>query len=247
MTQYETDANLAARQRLWHLSARDVDFNLFEWVLAMVEGDDVLDVGCGNGAYLARCGGAIGMDLSPGMLDSARARTDAALVCGDAQRLPFAADSFDTVLAPHMLYHVPDRAQAARELRRVLRPGGVCIAVTNSANTHRALADIVEAAVGGGWRWNRILASAFSMENGREQLAVAFDDVETVWAPDVTFSVTDADALAGYVASVADAYEDAAGVAWTDVVEECRRTARAVIERDGSIPIAARMGAFVCR
>jgi len=34
------------------------------------------------------------------------------------------------VLAVHMLYHVPDREAAARELRRVLAPEGVCVAVT---------------------------------------------------------------------------------------------------------------------
>jgi SAM-dependent methyltransferase len=247
VTQYATDANLAARQRLWQTSPRDVQFDLFAWVLDMADGDDVLDVGCGNGSYLARRPSAIGMDLSPGMLSSARRRATSPLVCGDAQRLPFATASFDAVLAPHMLYHVPDRKLAAKELRRVLRPGGVCIAVTNGSHTHAALVEIVEEAVGTGWRWARLVDNAFNMENGAAQLATAFDSVETLWAPDVTFSVVDADALADYVASVADAYEDDAAVEWSDVVERCRERAREIIERDGSLPITARLGAFVCR
>jgi SAM-dependent methyltransferase len=247
VTQYVTDANLAARQRLWQTSARDVDFDLYTWVLSMVEGDDVLDVGCGNGAYLARHRGAIGADLSHGMLLAARARCDAPLVCADAQWLPFASASFDTVLAPHMLYHVPDRRLAARELRRVLRPGGVCIVVTNSDTTHQALVDIVEDVVGGGWRWSRPASDDFSMENGAEQLRGAFATVDVVWAPDVTFSVTDPDALADYVGSVADTYGHQIARPWSEIVDGCRAVARERIAREGALLVSARLGAFVCR
>ena len=74
-----------------------------------------------------------GADLSPGMLHSARplAGSDPLLVA-DAQALPFPCDAFDVTLAMHMLYHVPDRALAIAELRRVLRPDGVALVVTNS-------------------------------------------------------------------------------------------------------------------
>lgn len=247
VTQYETDANLAARQRLWAISERSVDFELYAWVLQWVEGDDVLDVGCGNGVYLALLDGAVGMDLSPGMLASAGDRTSSPLVCADAQRIPFVDHSFDTVLAPHMLYHVPDIELAAREMRRVLRAGGACIAVTNGADTHRSLKELVEDVVGTGWRWKRPSSDAFSMENGAAKLRAGFESVETVYAPDVVFSVTDADALADYVGSIADIYEEAAGVSWADVVDECRQRAATIIDRDGAFKIEATVGAFVCR
>jgi SAM-dependent methyltransferase len=247
VTQYATDANLAARQRLWQVSRREPAFDLFSWVLGMVEGDRVLDVGCGNGAYLAQLGRGIGMDLSAGMLGAARERVGVPLVGADAQAIPFADASFDTVLAPHMLYHVPDRRLAARELRRVTRPGGACIAVTNGATTHQALVDLLEGAVGGGWRWMRSSSVTFSMENGAEQLGAGFSSVETVWAPEVTFHVTDADAVADYVASVADPHAATSGRVWSEVVETCRQGAAAIIERDGELLVHARMGAFVCR
>ena len=56
-TQYLTDANLRARQRLWE--HQQPPFDLVSWVLelARLRPDStarVLDVGCGNGAYLAR-------------------------------------------------------------------------------------------------------------------------------------------------------------------------------------------------
>ena len=250
MTQYETDANLAARQRLWMHSPREGSFDTFAWLASKVEGERIVEIGCGNGRYLERVDGCIGMDLSMGMLDAARARVgDRPLVQGDAQALPFPDSVFDTVLAPMMLYHVPDRAQAAREMRRVLRPGGVAIATTNSDRAHQSLRELVESVVGRGWRWGRVSADEFSMENGGQQLAVAFESVERTDYPSTTVHVVDADLLADYVWSCADPYADAVRewIAWDDVVDECRRRAREAIERDGSFDIELHGGAFVCR
>ena len=68
--QYATDVNLRARQRLWE--HQEPQFDLFGWVLDLTEaepGCQVLDVGCGNGAYLgqlcARGASVTGCDLSP--------------------------------------------------------------------------------------------------------------------------------------------------------------------------------------
>ncbi len=103
----------------------------------------VLDVGCGPGSYHAAValGGAsvVGVDTSLGMVREARApalgqRYPASVAQADAQALPFANASFDRALAAHILYHVPDRVRALRELRRVLRPGGRVVLVTNGAN-----------------------------------------------------------------------------------------------------------------
>ena len=246
MMQYVDDTNLAARQRLWAISERRPALDFFTWVLALVPTGRTLDVGCGNGAYLDATG-AIGMDLSPGMLHAARQVSNASLVCGDAQAIPFADGAFDVVIAPHMLYHVPDREQAARELRRVTRAGGTCVAVTNGGANHAEMVAMVEDVVGGGWRWRRPSDVSFSMENGAPQLRAGFADVETVWAPASVVSITDADAYADYVASVGDTYQEQVDVPWSDVVDECRRRVAVVIERDGSFPISTSFGAFVCR
>jgi SAM-dependent methyltransferase len=52
----------------------------------------------------------------------------------DAEALPFPDNTFDVVLANHMLYHVPDIDAAVEEIHRVLRPGGLLVAATNSAS-----------------------------------------------------------------------------------------------------------------
>ena len=51
--------------------------------------------------------------------------TNAALILGDATRLPLAEDSVDSAYLVAVIGEIPDRVQALRELRRVLRAGGV--------------------------------------------------------------------------------------------------------------------------
>lgn len=86
-----------------------------------------LDLGCGTGAnheVVSLCGPPVGADFSPLALAYSAARggyTD--LVGADATRLPFADASFAWVFALDILEHLDD-APAAREIFRVLRPGG---------------------------------------------------------------------------------------------------------------------------
>jgi len=155
--QYRTDANLAARQSIYayqhpriDLPARVID------LAAPRAGETIADVGCGNGAYLAElarrgfAGRVIGADLSPGMLAAARrgAPDAAALLVADAAELPLRDGRADLTFANHMLYHVPDPAAAARELRRVTRPGGRVVVVLNGADHLRELRALLEAAYG---------------------------------------------------------------------------------------------------
>jgi SAM-dependent methyltransferase len=98
-------------------------------------------------AELSRRGHAgrlLGVDLSPGMLHAAAAvAPDAAPIVADATRLPLADAAADVVLAPHMLYHVPDPAAAVREFRRVTRPSGQALVVLNADDHLAELRELV--------------------------------------------------------------------------------------------------------
>lgn len=252
-TQYADDANLRARQRLWH--HQQPPFDLVGWVLdvaRVTSGARVLDVGCGNGLYLRRMLDMglepIGCDLSLGMLRAAG--PDPTLIQADATSLPFGDARFDVVLAPHMLYHVRDRSRAASELRRVLRPGGVCVAVTNGAGHLAALRVLVEAAVADdtpGWHMDDPATTSFSLENGVDQLADAFASVERVLPVAAPVRLTDADIAAGYVTSVGDWYGPQVDRPWTDVVDHVRQAVQAVIDREGAFEVSGAVGALVCR
>jgi SAM-dependent methyltransferase len=150
--QYRTDAHLAARQSIYQFERPPIDLPAAVLGLAGLTGaEPVADIGCGNGVYLAELarrghhGRMLGVDLSAGMLRAARARAaTAGLLAGDAAALPLADHVADVTLAPHMLYHVPDRPAAVRELRRITRPGGQVLVVLNAADH---LAELTELAV----------------------------------------------------------------------------------------------------
>lgn len=253
-TQYADDRNLRARQRLWQRQVPP--FDIVGWTLeqaGVAAGSTVLDVGCGNGWYLrelkARQARAVGCDLSLGMLRSAS--PERALINADVTRLPFPRATFDIVLAPHMLYHVNDRAAAAHELRRVLRPGGVCIVVTNGAGHMRSLRELVEATAGQGrpgWEMRTPSTHAFSLDNGGAQLRVAFDSVRCVRPQDVVpVTLTDASIAADYVASVADHYQHQVERPWSELVADVGREVQRIIDTEGAFTVVGEAGAFICQ
>jgi SAM-dependent methyltransferase len=97
----------------------------------------VLDVGCGTGSLALtlaehRAAGQVaGIDISAPYIAFARSRPGAAgigFAVGNACRLPYADGRFAAALAHLSLNFVPDAAQAVREVRRVVRPGGVAAA-----------------------------------------------------------------------------------------------------------------------
>jgi SAM-dependent methyltransferase len=103
--------------------------------LGDVAGLPVLDYGCGHGmaavVLARRRANVTAFDLSPGYLAEARRRAmanDVAIefVQADAERLPFADGRFARVWGNAILHHL-DLRMAARELYRVLQPGGIAV------------------------------------------------------------------------------------------------------------------------
>ena len=102
-----------------------------EWVCSQAEGD-VLELAVGTGRNLPHYRDGVrltGVELSPAMLEVARARAselgrDADLRVGDAQALAFPDQRFDSVVCTLSLCTIPDDRAAVAEAHRVLRPGG---------------------------------------------------------------------------------------------------------------------------
>jgi SAM-dependent methyltransferase len=97
-----------------------------------------LEIGAGTGYFtlnLVRAGvieDAVATDISPGMLETlstsaARLGLDVTTVRCEADKLPFADESFDLVFGHAVLHHLPDLHAAFAEFRRVLRPGGAVV------------------------------------------------------------------------------------------------------------------------
>lgn len=182
--QYADAGNLSARQSLWAHRPGRTRPAIWLDALALDGTETILDVGCGNGAYLGELrrrghtGRLLGADLSPGMAAVA-SETGAGVVVADATRLPVATGAVDLALAMHMLYHVPDVPATVAELRRVVRPGGTLLAATNGAQHTMEINAVIDAAVleVTGQPWNRPVFS-FTLESGEALLATAFGRVK---------------------------------------------------------------------
>jgi len=98
-------------------------------LLCLEPADSVVDVGTGTGRAVAELTAfgihAIGIDLDERMLSIARSRhPDADLRIGTAERLPIRTSTMAGYRADKVLHQIAEPATAAREARRVLRPGG---------------------------------------------------------------------------------------------------------------------------
>jgi SAM-dependent methyltransferase len=172
--QYREAGGLQTRMSIWRPPADGVtaqDVVIARLRAAAVR--SVLEIGCGTGGLAARiqtelpAAEVIATDQSERMVELTAARGVRSQIA-EATDLPFPDGCVDAVVAAWMLYHVPDVDAVLAEVRRVLRPGGVFVAVTNG---DRHLADLLTAAGGGP------LITGFSSENGERQLRRHFDSV----------------------------------------------------------------------
>jgi phosphatidylethanolamine/phosphatidyl-N-methylethanolamine N-methyltransferase len=158
------DVALEKRQveRAYELYAPVYDF-IFDWIFApgrsaaiqhldLKPAETILEVGIGTGLnlplYPASCR-LTGIDLSQEMLDKAVERTrklampNVVLKTMDATSLAFADNEFDKAVATYTISAVPDPVAVLREMRRVVKPGGV-IVIINHFRSERRLSGRLE-------------------------------------------------------------------------------------------------------
>lgn len=255
--QYKDAANLTARSSL-HERFSTNKTGWFAWVFDQLAGlpeqSRILELGCGP-AWLWRHNRErtpvgwrmVLTDLSPGMVDQARANLTEQNAAQfefdviDAQAIPCAEASFDVVLANHMLYHVPDRPRAFSEIRRVLKPDGQLFAAANGQDHMAELWAMVLQAAGADRGANRSELH-FGLENGGEQLAAWFTHVERRDYPDALL-VTEAKPLIAYAAS-SELWGVQGDAAATRLLTE---RIQEQLAREGVIRITKNSGLFVAR
>ncbi|MCB8976172.1 MAG: methyltransferase domain-containing protein [Ardenticatenaceae bacterium] len=256
--QYRDSRNLDARAALHRqFSTAVTDWQPWVFDLLKLEpGMRVLECGCGPG-WLWRqnveripAGCHITLtDLSPGMVAEAEAALadsghQFSFQSANIQALEFADDTFDVVVANHMLYHVPDLAQGLAEVRRVLQPNGRLIAATNGDKHMKELPLLVSEEarqMTASWRMRGITDQLpFRLENGRSLLESFFAQVDLHLYEDSLW-VTEVEPLIAYAFSMIKPEMDVPETA----VAQLRQAWAAKIAADGGIHISKDSGVFV--
>ena len=161
--------------------------------LRLAGDEPLLDVGCGPGdwpRYLrvhSHRGPLAGLDQSAAMIAAATeasAGLDIAWHIGAANALPFADGAFTVITARHMLYHVPDIPGALREFARVVGPGGIVFATTNSREDMPRIQTLkADMLAQFGVPLSPPASATFCIENACDILGAVYPDVEETTLP----------------------------------------------------------------
>ncbi len=189
--QYRNATNISARIRLH----RDFSTNRqgwFPWIYEQCnikKGMRILEIGCGNGALwtenLHRLPSDISIlltDISEGMLRDARRNIGGedprfSYQVVDCHTLPFENDSFDLIIANHVLFYCDDMSAACGEIARVLKPSGTFLSSTYGCRHMKEVTGLVQTFD------NRIVLAAenlyerFGLENGEGLLSRHFTGI----------------------------------------------------------------------
>ncbi len=119
-------------------------------------GGRILDVGCGSSRIIQDLPGAVGVDVLLRKLRFLRPNHPE-VAQSSVFALPFADETFDTVICSEVIEHVPDDPRVLGELTRVLRPGGTL--VLGTPDYGRLLWHIIE------WVYGRVAPGGYADEH----------------------------------------------------------------------------------
>jgi len=170
----------------------------------------VLELGCGTAGnwhnrenHLPKKANIILSDFSPLMVQKAKdLLRDNPLFSFqqiDIQNIPYDDDTFDIIIANHMLYHVPDIDIALSEVKRVLKSGGRFYASTTGSMTLKELGEIYQKLEDKA-SFSHSKNLSFTLENGLEILGNFFNKTEQRRYID-SLEVTDIDDIMSYIKS----------------------------------------------
>ena len=226
-------------------------YGWFKWVFDMLaklpDNARILELGCGHAllwkenVHRIPAGWNVTLsDLSSGMLDAAWRNL---VVTGrafkfeeiDAQSIPYGDETFDAVVANHMLYHVPDRPKAIAEIKRVLKPSGRLIATTVGENHMKEIMDwFRQVHISKSWE---SFANSFTRESGLVQLQPFFPEI-TLSRYEDNLHITEIEPIMAYIHSgirVSELSEEELAKLRLDLEKELKEKGKIFISKDSGL------------
>ena len=259
--QYKDSSNFNARILL-HYKFGTNTYSWPRWVFDRIRKEDnmkVLELGCGNGLLWRLNADRVPetweitlSDFSEGMLLEAKKSIGNTIKkisyeVIDIENIPCEDNTYDIILANHMLYHVPNRKRALSEIRRVLKNDGAFYATTMRYDYMKEMRILIreykslpqDAAAA-----NAVIDN-FSLQNGEQQLKEFFNDV-ILKIYENSLRINEAGPFVDYIYSCMGMTQG------RRVLEEADKKpllefVKERISRDGSIIIPSDSGMFISR
>ncbi len=210
--QYKDSTNLDIRIRL-HEKYSTNPIAWFQWLFNLYQvknNDKVLEIGCGNGELWKQnkekipSASIILSDISQGMVNDAKRELGHIegfqFECFDCHHLPYEDETFDVVIANHVLFYLKDMKMVLQEIKRVLKKRGIFYCSTYGKKHMKEITDIVK-------EYNpKIVLShvqlyeIFGLENGYDILSSVFTDITLEKYQD-DLIVDNADDISNYILS----------------------------------------------
>lgn len=216
--QYQNASNISARINLHNVYSVNKQ-GWFPWVFEqchLKSGMKILEIGCGDGSLWLENSSKLPSDISitltdvsGGMLRDARRAISNSIQNDnvhfqyrvvDAQKIPFADEAFDLVIANHVLFYCENLDYVCEEVKRILKPDGIFLCSTYGQNHMKEISQLVSDFD------DRIVLSAeklydrFGKENGAQLLSGYFSDISWLSYND-HLNVTEPEPLISYVLS----------------------------------------------
>jgi ubiquinone/menaquinone biosynthesis C-methylase UbiE len=255
--QYKNASQLNARIQL-HAQFSTNRYGWFKWVFDQFElppDANILEIGCGPGTLwlenkdrISNQWSIILSDFSPGMVCEAKAslsdiNTPIFYDISDGMSIPFPQETFTTVIANHVLPHIPDRQRALVEIKRVLKSNGRFYASTIGKNHMRELSQIIDTCTRlAGSDYSIIFnVGGFTLENGMQQLVPFFHQINVRYYDDALV-VTETKPLLAYILSMIPQVGKVADIMF---INNLSATFDQLIDIHGSICIQKSSGIFI--
>ena len=252
--QYSNDKNLSARIKL-HAKHSTNKQGLANWLwehYSFFDNCHVLELGCGNGEQWQTKIGTLPngcrvvlSDFSEGMVSAVKQKYAEQKLFSfrqiDIQDIPFGDESFDVVIANHMLYHVPDLDKAFCEVKRVLKDGGIFYSSTiGSGGIQPFLHEVFKHFYPDTNTFTQQLS--FTLQNGQDLLCKYFNDVKRFDYLD-SLAITETQDLMDWIKSTITLNS----VSVEEISDDLFNYFEKMRKKDGAINIPKENGLFVSK